>query len=90
MKLKEIRNNLKKHIRLYQAIYHDKPTPKPAKIFLWLAIGYFFMPFDLIPDFIPGLGQLDDAVIVPGLIFIALRFIPKELYQEHYRAIFKS
>ena len=89
MKLKEIRDNLKKYIRLYQAIYKDKRTPKPAKVFLWLAIGYFFLPFDLIPDFIPVLGQLDDLIIVPGLVFIALRFIPKQLYQEHYNAIFQ-
>ncbi|APV44932.1 putative membrane protein YkvA [Dehalogenimonas formicexedens] len=90
MKFRQIRDNLKKHIRLYQALYRDKRTPKMAKIFLWLAIGYFFMPIDFIPDFIPVIGHLDDAIIIPGLIFVALRFIPKQLYLEHYREIFKA
>jgi len=59
-------------------------------VFLWLAIGYFFLPFDVIPDFIPVLGQLDDAIIVPSLIFIALKCVPKLVYKENYEKIFKK
>jgi uncharacterized membrane protein YkvA (DUF1232 family) len=58
-------------------------TPQSAKIFLGLAVGYLCMPFDLIPDFIPVLGHLDDIVIVPALVYLALRFIPPELVAEH-------
>lgn len=90
MNFKEIVSNLKKYIRVYQALYQDKRTPRLAKVFLWMAIGYFFLPFDLIPDFIPVLGQLDDAVIIPALIFIALKLIPEPLYQEHYKNVFGS
>ena len=60
-----------------------RATPLAAEVFLGLAIGYLCMPFDLIPDFIPVLGHLDDVVIVPGLVYIALRFVPRELVAEH-------
>jgi uncharacterized membrane protein YkvA (DUF1232 family) len=45
------------------------------------------MPFDLIPDFIPVIGHLDDVIIVPVLAYLGLRFIPPELVAEHRRQI---
>jgi carbonic anhydrase len=60
---------------------HPK-TPWPAKAILWLAIGYLVMPFDLIPDFIPVLGQLDELVILPGLVYLALKLTPDEIVAE--------
>lgn len=50
-----------------------------AKILLGLAIGYLLLAFDLIPDFIPVLGQLGDVLIVSGLIYLALCLIPDKI-----------
>ena len=90
MRIEEIQKTLKNHINLYISLYKDKRTPKISKILLWCALGYFFLPFDLIPDFIPVIGQFDDVIIVPGLIYLSLRFIPKSLYHEHYGRIFRK
>lgn len=83
--LKKIEKNVKKEISIYQAVLGDKRTPLLGKFFLGLAVGYFFSPIDFIPDFIPILGHLDDLIIVPALLFIALKLIPKEIVEEHKR-----
>ena len=57
-------------------------TPWLAKGLLWLAIGYLVMPFDLIPDFIPVLGQLDELVILPALVYLALKLTPYDIVAE--------
>ena len=79
--------HVRRELSLYRAILGDPRTPRSAKILLGLAIGYLCMPFDLIPDFIPVLGQLDDLIIVPALIYLALRFISDDLVQEHRKRI---
>jgi uncharacterized membrane protein YkvA (DUF1232 family) len=84
---KEITRSFKREVIVYQRVLRDERTPVVAKLFLGLAIGYFFMPFDLIPDFIPVIGHLDDAVIIPALIFVALRFIPREIVAEHRKQV---
>jgi uncharacterized membrane protein YkvA (DUF1232 family) len=63
-------------------VYRHPETPLAAKVLLGLAIGYLLLPFDLIPDFIPVLGQLDDVFIVPGLIYLALRLIPDKIVDQ--------
>ena len=82
-RIREIAHTLKREIRVYQLVLRDNRTPFLGKVFLGLAIGYFFLPFDLIPDFIPVLGHVDDVIIIPTLIFIALKLIPKSLVEEH-------
>ncbi len=68
-------------LALYLA-YRDPRTPWYAKALALLVAAYAFSPIDLIPDFIPILGYLDDLVIVPLGVLIALRLIPAEVIQE--------
>ena len=81
--LKTLGRNIKNEIKVYQAVIKDKRTPLLGKIFLGMAVGYFFLPFDFIPDFIPVVGHLDDVIIIPALVVIALKIIPREIIEEH-------
>jgi len=83
-RLKIIIRDLQQNLRIYQLALKDPRTPKLARILLWLAVGYLLLPFDLIPDFIPVIGHVDDAVIVPLLVLWALKMIPKNV-MEGYR-----
>jgi uncharacterized membrane protein YkvA (DUF1232 family) len=60
---------------LYLA-YRDPRTPWYAKVFSALVVGYAFSPIDLIPDPIPVLGYLDDLILIPLGIALALKMIP--------------
>ena len=81
-------HNFKNYVILFKNLYKDKNTPRISKILLWAGIGYLILPIDIIPDFVPILGQLDDLVIVSSLFFMAFQFIPKKLYKKHYRLVF--
>jgi uncharacterized membrane protein YkvA (DUF1232 family) len=80
---KEIARSLKRELIVYQRVLRDERTPFIAKLFLGLAIGYLCMPFDLIPDFIPVIGHLDDIIIIPALVVVGLWLIPREIVAEH-------
>jgi uncharacterized membrane protein YkvA (DUF1232 family) len=55
----------------------DHPdTPTFAKVVCVLAVAYALSPIDLIPDFIPVLGYLDDLLLVPGMVWVAIRMLP--------------
>ena len=56
-----------------------KETPLLAKVLAAVTVGYALSPVDLIPDFIPVLGYLDDLVILPALVVLTLRCIPREI-----------
>jgi len=72
------------HARLayWKALYNHPHTPRLARVLLWLALAYLVSPIDIIPDCIPILGHLDDLLIVPTLIFIAIHLIPKQVRDE--------
>lgn len=75
-RLKDIARKIKAEFDFYQRLQRHPDTPMLAKALLWLAIGYVLMPFDLIPDFLPIIGQLDEVVIIPFLLFLALKLTP--------------
>ena len=60
----------------------DPRTPWYAKVIAFLTIAYALSPIDLIPDFIPILGYLDDLIIVPAGIALVIRLIPAEVLEE--------
>ena len=66
---------------LYLA-YRDPRVPWHARLFAACVVGYAFSPLDLIPDFIPVLGLLDDLILVPLGIALALRMIPPPVMTE--------
>jgi uncharacterized membrane protein YkvA (DUF1232 family) len=66
----------KQEVAFYRALHAHADTPWLAKALLWLALGYLVLPFDLIPDFIPVIGQLDELVILPLLVYLALKVTP--------------
>ena len=78
-KLKEIAARLKAEFDFYRRLQKHPRTPVLAKMLLWLAISYLLMPFDLIPDFLPVIGQLDDVIVIPLLIYFALKLTPADV-----------
>ncbi len=66
---------------LYLA-YRDPRVPWYAKLFAALVVGYAFSPIDLIPDPIPVLGYLDDLILVPLGVALAVRMIPEDVLSE--------
>jgi uncharacterized membrane protein YkvA (DUF1232 family) len=81
-KLKSVGRRAKQEIDVYRMVIKDRRTPRMAKYLLGFALGYLLLPFDIIPDFIPVIGHIDDAIIVPALIILALKMIPEEVVKE--------
>jgi uncharacterized membrane protein YkvA (DUF1232 family) len=81
-RLKAIKDRFKLELNVYRLILNDPRTPRPAKWLLGAAIAYAISPIDLIPDFIPVLGYLDDVLIVPTLVILAVKLIPQEVVED--------
>lgn len=81
-RLKSLARSLKREAQVYRLVLKDRRTPRLARWLLALALGYLLLPFDLIPDFLPGLGHLDDAIIIPGLVLLALKMVPPQVVAD--------
>jgi uncharacterized membrane protein YkvA (DUF1232 family) len=75
---KEVKSNISV---LYLA-YKDDQVPWYAKLFTLLVVAYAFSPIDLISDFVPILGYLDDIILVPIGVHLALKMIPQEVLDD--------
>ena len=71
-------SRLREELSFYRALATHPTVPRPSRWLLAGAIAYLLSPIDLIPDFIPVIGHLDDVVIVPGMIWLALALVPRE------------
>ena len=79
MVIKDIAKKLKLDIPTIYIALKKKETPVIAKVFAMVTVVYALSPIDLIPDFIPVLGFLDDFILPPMLIAITIKFIPKDI-----------
>lgn len=80
--LKERARGLKRETYALYLAYHDPRVPWYAKAICACTVGYALSPIDLIPDFIPVVGYLDDLIIVPAGLALARRLIPEEVMHE--------
>ena len=81
-KIKAWAKKLKRQIFVLYFAYKDERVPFYAKVFTACVVAYAFSPIDLIPDFIPILGYLDDIIIVPLGVMFALKMIPKGVISD--------
>lgn len=80
--LKERATRLKQKISIIYYASKHPALPKKVKWLIVFTIGYAMSPIDLIPDFIPVLGYLDDIIILPFLISLAVKMIPDDIIAE--------
>jgi len=83
MDLKERAIKLKQDIPAVFLSLKDKDTPVLAKVIAAITVAYALSPIDLVPDFIPVLGYLDDVILLPALIVLTVKLIPKEVWERN-------
>lgn len=81
MNLKQRAQTLKIYLPALFLAMKRKDTPLLAKVVAGLAVGYALSPIDLIPDFVPVLGFLDDLILLPLLVALAIRLIPAQVLE---------
>jgi uncharacterized membrane protein YkvA (DUF1232 family) len=89
-KLKTRAKKIKQDVLVLVEAYKHPRTPFIVKLLSIIIVAYAFSPIDLIPDFIPVLGYLDDVILVPLGISLVLKLIPKDVLQECRDIVEKS
>ena len=86
MNLKDKAKQLKTDIPALLLCLKDKDTPFIAKILAAITVAYGLSPIDLIPDFIPILGYLDDLILLPFMVYLTVKLIPEEVLKRNRQA----
>jgi uncharacterized membrane protein YkvA (DUF1232 family) len=87
--LEHLRERARSIKREQHAVYlalKDPRVPWYAKALVAVVLAFLFSPIDLIPDFIPVIGYLDDLIVVPAGLLLVIRLIPPEVMAEHRQA----
>jgi len=79
---KQRARKLKMEVYSLYFAYRDPRIPWYAKLFIAVVVAYAFSPIDLIPDFIPVLGYLDDLLLIPLGVTLAIKMIPDSIMDE--------
>ena len=87
MKWQEKVKQLKTEVYVLYLALKDRRTPWYAKALAGVVVAYALSPVDLIPDFIPVLGYLDDLILVSAGIYLTFRIIPDHILEEHRQTI---
>ena len=74
-------------LRLAWRLLRDRRMPLLVKAVIPALVAYLLMPLDIIPDFIPVIGQLDDLLLIALTVGLVVRFTPVELLEEHIRRL---
>jgi len=74
---------LARTLHRYWKMTQDPRTPKAVKYLIYGGIAYTLIPEDLIPDWVPGLGLIDDAAVLPSVVAISMLLIPQEVKDDH-------
>jgi uncharacterized membrane protein YkvA (DUF1232 family) len=82
-RLRHWARTVRRDVHALYLVAGDRRMPWYAKALALVVAGYALSPIDLVPDFIPVLGYLDDAILVPLGVLLVIRLIPPELMAEH-------
>ena len=82
-KFRTVARHLIQELRVCGLVLRDPRTPWLARVLLGCGVAYALSPIDIIPDFLPVVGHLDDAVIVPLFIVLGLALVPKDVVRDH-------
>ena len=83
IRLKKRAQQLKQDIPVIYLVWKDQDTPLAARLVVGCTILYALSPIDLVPDVIPVFGLLDDVILLPALILLAIRLIPEDIWERN-------